>query len=157
MKTCSKCHIEKDENEFNTCSRNPDGKYSQCKLCHKEGEKLSRNKNKKQISNYQREYYRRNKQRILARIKISNKANYVKYWEKHKVKRDRYRKENKERFRIWNRDNKIKACKNLSDYYIKKVLRGFGISTVISEKYPQLIELKRLEIKTFRLLKNQTQ
>ena len=33
MKLCSKCQISKDETEFHGCSKSPDGRYYQCKVC----------------------------------------------------------------------------------------------------------------------------
>lgn len=33
MKTCTKCHIEKDESEFYKNKRTKDGLYSHCKSC----------------------------------------------------------------------------------------------------------------------------
>jgi len=40
MKTCSKCRITKDLNDFYKTKHSKDGLRSQCKICHMEGSKL---------------------------------------------------------------------------------------------------------------------
>lgn len=41
-KICIDCHIEKPLSEFNSHCRNSDGKNSQCKLCHREANRILR-------------------------------------------------------------------------------------------------------------------
>lgn len=57
MKTCSKCNVEKDFSDFRTNKTKKDGFQHYCKVCDKEA---------------QRNWYQKNKQRLIAKAKIKN-------------------------------------------------------------------------------------
>lgn len=64
MKTCNKCGDTKPLNEFAENKSKPDGKQYQCRSCQ---------------SDYRREHYEKNKERVKAQIKLRKEEakNYV--------------------------------------------------------------------------------
>ena len=71
MKTCFKCNQVKYLSEFYKCSTNRDGYQNKCKEC----ERIYRQKNKKHIQNYSKQYYLKNRKRINFRIKKYKQKN----------------------------------------------------------------------------------
>ncbi len=77
MKTCTKCSTPKDEAEFYTDKRTPDGLKYWCKDCHKADSKKResnyneyrrkyRAEHKEESRTKKKEYYENNKQTILS-------------------------------------------------------------------------------------------
>lgn len=113
MKKCTKCNIEKSNDDFHKSSKSKDGLKSNCKECvlSKEKERRSTDtykerarKYNKSISNEKKElykerkkgYYRKNKERILSKNKKYREENE----DSIKVTGKRYREENKEKMSI---------------------------------------------------------
>jgi len=80
MKTCNKCKIEKDENEFSRDKCKKDGLRSQCKLC--DSQYYQNNKEHKR--EYDRKYVKENKEKTSKRKR--------KYNEEHNIERQIYRR-----------------------------------------------------------------
>ena len=76
MKKCTKCKVDKEITEFSKDKRRKDGLYSSCKLCnkeyHKEHNKEYYKKNKDKI----KEYYKKNKDKINENKKEYDKEYY---------------------------------------------------------------------------------
>lgn len=65
MKTCNKCKIEKELNEFFKDKNNiTDGHYSICKVCKKTGSMQWRKKNKKRYNENMRLYHKKHYERF---------------------------------------------------------------------------------------------
>ena len=101
VKTCNKCNIEKDYNEFNKDSSKADGYYNICKECRKATSKVYYMKNKANISNKKRIYYKTHKNILLPKIKAYIEANkdaireqkkeyYIKNIESIRIKKKQY-------------------------------------------------------------------
>lgn len=112
MKTCSKCKIEKQINEFHKRSKN---EYrSDCISCHKESMKNSYIKNKSK----RKEYYQENKIEILSKQKTDSRKEYnKKYYELNKDNKKKYYEENKHNI-IIDKENKNEWSRKY--YHIKK-------------------------------------
>lgn len=86
MKQCSKCKKKLQTKAFNKDRRAKDGLCGQCRLC----SKLIRNKSNAKHSNTTKEYYRRNKKKILEqrhknyREQREDRLNYSKNYRKSK-------------------------------------------------------------------------
>ena len=52
MKTCTKCHTEKDISEFYKCKRSKDGYRQMCKECFKSIDKINKERNKEKLKIY---------------------------------------------------------------------------------------------------------
>lgn len=65
MKTCIKCGIEKDDDEFNFRDKKMGIRHNTCKNCVKEYKELNKNKIKKYQQEYDKQYYENNKKDIL--------------------------------------------------------------------------------------------
>lgn len=150
MKTCSKCGFV-GENIFFTL------KFYTCKKCTSKYNKEYKNKNSIKIKETNNIYVLKNKESIKEYKANYYKANRKKILENKKI----YRLENEEKiknYRIKNK-NKIKLNydyhkKTLTDYYIINVLKNKNIlMTSDIKKYPELIKLKREQIKIIRLIK----
>lgn len=100
MKICSKCEIEKDLSEFCKNKKAKDGYRAQCKKCVKE----YYNKDKERILLKYKEYYENNKDEI----KIKQKR----YWENNK---DRLNSQKREYNKGYNQRLEVKAYKK--DWY----------------------------------------
>jgi len=103
-KICSKCKIELNIKEFNNNIKEEDGLQMYCKKCNKQ---------------YQKDYYRRNKQ------KIDN--NHKKYYKTYKIKINKKRKEYRKQYYLKNKKRltqmQLKKLKNNLEYRIKTYLR----------------------------------
>jgi hypothetical protein len=120
-KICSKCHIDKELDEFHKFKYSKDGVKSVCKLCISIINKIPKNKikknnygriwrenNKEKVRDYKLKEYEKNKELILLRNaewRLKNPDKYKKisdsYREKNKetlnIKKKEYRDNNKER------------------------------------------------------------
>ena len=105
MKRCSKCKIEKDLNEFHNCRSCRLGVKNQCKVCAIETE---------------REYKKRNKEKILEKQKLYRQTE--EYKERRKIYEKIYREENVDRIKSyskeWRENNKEKNKKKKHEYYL---------------------------------------
>lgn len=143
MKICTKCDVEKEEDQFSK------GKYY-CKSCIKE---------------YRRNYYLVNKKNELEYLKkyraahpdrsVESKIYYSKHRQSVNIRSRNYFLSHKTDRLKYSREYYRKHRSLLSDYYMVKCLGWkLPICQSIFWEYPQLLLLKRLEIKTKRLLKN---
>jgi hypothetical protein len=95
-KVCTKCKIEKNENEFSKNKRTKDGLECRCKEC----EKQYREDNKEKLREQKRQYHQENREEILEKKKQyglehkKEKSEYdKKYRLKNKEKRNKQRQE----------------------------------------------------------------
>ena len=120
VKTCTKCKVEKDIEEFGNCRSNKDGKNYKCKLCMDEynadnKERTNKNRrqyykdNKDKIKKYADKYKAGNKERInesRKQYRIDNKDKIKKYADDNKDKIKMYRENNKDKSKQYYEDNK---------------------------------------------------
>lgn len=170
MKTCGKCHIEKEESEFSIDRKSRDGKRSYCKGCDKKYKRKYYKKNKAKLAKKHSKYYLSNREKRLNYIKQwastpEGKEYRAKYLLGYKKKnKDAINRANKEyikkvkktpegRARILASANLYakKQVDKLSDTYIRNLLicvLGYPKHAINKE----LIEERRLVIKIKRLL-----
>ena len=110
MKTCTKCKIEKEFNEFGRLTASKDGYRSHCKLCVKK----ERLKNSERIIQYRKEYGIKNKENRRL-YKLKNK-------EKLKEQDKQYRLNNKNKYKQWRIDNRKLISNKLNEYNKNKKL-----------------------------------
>ena len=151
-RTCTKCNEEKPLNEFfnkNTI-KGPIKKASSCKLCQrayainfcktekgKEQKKRAQDKYKKNNPDVDSKYHK------LNEVKI--KLNKIKYYNN-----------NKDGLFLKYKERAKNNIKELSDTYIRQRIRlnakkVFNIIINVKEIPKELIELKRIQLKTYRL------
>lgn len=117
MKTCSKCGIEQNKNEFARDNSRKSGYKSQCRTCHK----VYYLKNIDNISNVRNIWYQnhKNDEREYKRIYNKNNKDYIKIYHAN------YYKINKERIDINNREyakaNLGKMCAYTRKYTLNKI------------------------------------
>ena len=149
MKTCKKCGVEKEESEFYKGAQNKDGLKSWCKECcasyakkynlensHKfrEYQKTQRIKNADILKERQAKYRNENRDLLRSKYSEAGKKYRLKYPEKAALKQKRH-------------------YENLNDFVITKSLKRIGLSEIDIKENPELIEIKRIIIKTKRLCK----
>jgi hypothetical protein len=116
-KICSKCKVEKMENEFSPSDFVKSGGW--CKLCNKEYKKAYYEANKNSISEANKSNYISNRDEILARNKLYNEINKdaINKW------RRTYKEINGEAIKnthmIWRNNNADTIAKKKSVYYQK--------------------------------------
>lgn len=131
-KKCSKCGEVKSLSAFSKDKSCKDGLYPQCKGCRKAYRKANAGK----IAEYNKTY---------------QKANADKIAEYHKTYQKAYEKANADKIRE-RKKAYLKACvDNLTSRYIAS-----KIGLPISDIPPELIELKRTQLKLHRLIKQKT-
>ena len=99
MKICSKCKTNKPSDEFyDGCKDTPDGKQRWCKLCMKASAKNRYDSDPEKFRKNTREYYVRNRNKVLAYGEryFQEHREYFKEkckesWHKHKIKRSESR------------------------------------------------------------------
>ena len=101
MKTCTKCKIEQNINQFGIKNNYHDGLNPWCKTCKKGHAKLNYLKNKDKIKQKAKEYYSLNKEQILN------------FSEEKRQKRNEYK-------RNWNKENNDLVKKYISNYRKQK-------------------------------------
>lgn len=106
MKTCTKCKVEKEVNEFGRLKQSKDGYRFYCKMCVKE----ERLKNSENIVEYRKQYAIKNKENRRL-YKLKNK-------EKLKEQDKQYRLNNKDRYNQWRISNK-KSINDKANQYNK--------------------------------------
>lgn len=93
MKTCSRCHCEKEESEFFRQSSAKDGRQSHCKVCDNERSKAHRKVNpeahreKKRRYRARHEYARRRHAAGLKKWKAKNRDAVNRYMRAYRAKR----------------------------------------------------------------------
>lgn len=146
MKTCTKCHIEKDESEFTKNSRSKDGIAYNCKRCISIISKGAYTKHRDIITQRNKKWRGENKSKINSRRREFKKANIDRFKEE-----SRNYAHNNEKLKKIKRDWEKKERECMSDYYIRQMLRkADGIIT----NNPEAIELKRNILKLKRELCN---
>lgn len=107
-KKCAKCLEIKPGTEYHKKSKSPDGLYNYCKPCKKNDDRLTYLKTKEKRIEKANEYYEKNKEKILQRIKTEEfrtkkRTEYADNIEK--------RREYKKQYRINNKDKILKQAK----------------------------------------------
>ena len=130
-KRCSKCGEEKPLTEFNKNKYHKDGLSSSCNLC---------------LNNNAKEYRKNNPNWIKERRKIYYNKNKLQISEIQKLWRENNPEKREEIYR-----KKVVDC---NSYYVKEKLikQGFKKEQIT----PELIELKRMIIKTKRKIKDES-
>jgi hypothetical protein len=105
MKTCGKCKIEKDNNDFTE-------NQFWCKSCVKEYGRVYRENNKERIKKVNDQYYKDN----YNRIKLSHKRYKEKFKEIIREKDKKYRDKNKHIKKAYNEKNKEAINKYKQDW-----------------------------------------
>lgn len=72
MKVCNKCKEEKELDAFAFRNKEKGTRHSICKQCANKWKKQHDIKNRDKILEYHREYYKKNREDILFKIKKSN-------------------------------------------------------------------------------------
>lgn len=140
MKTCTKCGIEKEENEFYKYKKSKDGLTSSCKECEKRRKQQYNLKNKDKHKEYNHKRYIENKELINIsnkRWKTNNQDKHKEYINKYRnnpINKERSNNRKRERFKddilfrlscvIRCRTNGILKSKNLKRY--KKINQYLG-------------------------------
>jgi len=141
MKTCSKCKLELQLEQFSKAKKSKDGHRSQCKACINELSKKYYEENKEEISERTKKYREGNKDRISEwgkkyreenKEKISenqkkyydeNKENIKKYYEENKDAiseyQKKYREGNKEEAREYRKKYEKENRKKINEYQNK--------------------------------------
>lgn len=149
-KTCTKCKKEKLLSLFKINKNLKSGVDASCKLCNSKQTKLyfntEKGKEKKET------WLINNRTNILESHRVYRKNNLEKI-----LKREQIWKENNiEIIKIKSNKHRIKSKESLTDAYICKTLKDIignnNFPKIKNNLIPQeLIELKRIQIKTFRL------
>ena len=134
LKICNKCGEEKELSLFKKQKSIKCGVRPTCKKC---------------ANDYNSKWVFKNKEKTLA----SQRKSYLKNIEHHRARGREYYKNNKEKIlQYWLPWQKLQIDK-LSDFYIKKKLIRSGFTKEHINENKELIEVKRLIIKTKRLCK----
>lgn len=171
MKTCSKCHIEKDESEFRKTTK---GVRSACKRCDQLQRKIRLEITGKE-KEYSRNSYLKNKEKHNLASKTWAEKNRIKSREIKKrwndknkeYKKNHYLKNKKDvlnnaKNKYRNNTDEIKkrvkeyahyVRDNLEYVYLKERLKREGFTNEKIEIAPQLIDIKKTEILIHRLKK----
>ena len=127
MKTCSKCKIEKELTEFNKNKTKKDGLHNLCKSCVKE---------------YNKEYYKENKDIIIKQVreyraknKSKSKEIKKKYYKKNKEQISKKRKEWYEKNRKEIRQRRNNHYQENLEYYREKERSRERWKTEDAKKY----------------------
>jgi hypothetical protein len=172
-KTCNKCNKAKTLDLFYANKKYELGVIGTCIECHKnrakewrasehgqtirklyynlkketiiEKSKIYREKNKKEISNIKKEYRLANLDAMRSKSNNYYKNNKEKSLDANK----QYRKNNPEKMKELAKKDYERSSQNLTDRYIRNIMkRHYGS---VKEIPQEIIELKRIIIKTYRL------
>ena len=163
-KKCTKCGEVKSLDEFTNFKKGKHGKAYQCKSCFKDYFKKYKQDNKEKNNKHQKEYYKKNKEKILLQKKEYNKKNkeknnkynkeyYKNNKEKEKKRRALYRKKNKDKILLYRKKNKRKKLKYLKER--KKIDPIFKLRGCISSNIYGALKAQGYtkNTKTFNILK----
>jgi len=179
-KVCSKCGEEKPlTEEFWSFRKEQNCYHTICKKCktditrqwrikrpdkYKQQMIKYRESNYDRISCYRSKYYQDNKERIT----FYNHEHYLKnkdiiclrngeYIKKHpeikKKSRTNYITRHSDRLKVFQKNSQLKAMHELSDGYVKALMRAHNGSIKNEDITPEMIELKRVQIQLFRKTK----
>jgi len=109
MKTCSKCKLELQLEQFSKSKNTEDGHRFQCKAC----DKIYRKENKETMSKYQKKYREENKEMISEQRKKYREENKEKISERNK----KYYKENMKERKKYYEKNKEAISERTKKYY----------------------------------------
>jgi len=151
-KICTVCKEEKPLTEFfnKNSIKGPIKKASNCKICSR----------LYAVDFYKTEKGKEQQQRARAKYRKANPNKDSEYQKLHKaeikIKRCKYYIDNKHELSLKNKIRVSNHVKELSDVYVKQrikqaVKKEFNISIDTSNISEQLIELKRIQLKTTRL------
>lgn len=153
FKRCSKCGEVKMVEEFIKSKSRKDGLFSYCKLCNRMLKKDNYVKNKTHVLENNKDWYYKNRDTCLRLASKWAKNNP----DKRAIYNKKFRESDYGKLYIENnRDKQVKYAtdgrKKLADWYIRNELKYKGFpSTYIT---PELIEAKRLIIKSKRVVKS---
>jgi len=157
-KKCKKCLELKDVFLFNKNKQNKDGLYTYCIICERILKRIYYLNNKKKILNKAKNYYSLNNNDRLFYAKQYQKNNpdkINKYQRLYRVKKPKVCKKISEKYYQNNKEKIsqkfILSSQKTDDRYIKIQLNKNGFKK--EQITPELIEVKRLIIKTIRLCK----
>lgn len=122
MKTCNKCHLEKDFVAFSKCRSIPGGYHRRCKLC----DKLWRDSHKIEKARTVKKYQDKNKEKISLKSKKRRGKNIEEYRKREQKSRDKRRDKERIRSRKNYEKNKIKIGVYKSDYAKKNAAKYRG-------------------------------
>ena len=108
-----------------------------------------RKNNPENIKAIARKYRQNNKEKIKIEVNEWRQKNR----EKEELTRRKYRKNNPEKVKAYEKKCKTKQVFELRNAYIRATLIRRGFTNEQIQHYPELIETKRLIIKTHRLCK----
>lgn len=133
-----------------------------CKDCRKKRTNTYYHKNRIDCLEAQRDYVKRNFEKVSKQrraysvnnkehIKKQSHKTYLKYKSKILANNKKYRLKNKEAVDKQKKEYARRGRHELADFYIKRVLFSFGFKT--KDMSPELIEMKRQQLKLFRALR----
>ena len=141
-KLCSKCKLNKPQEEFNKRKRTKDGLDCYCKECKKEIDKKNYEIHKEKLKLKRREYYKNNKEKVLAsdkKYKDNNKEKTKirrkKYYEANREKILKQKQNDKERIRIRNTIYVRNKRRNDPLYRLKSNIRTVIRKSIKKQNY----------------------
>ena len=156
-KKCTKCGEVKALDLFSNRKTGKDGKNSQCKECAKEATREWRLENPEKAREATRKWYLKNVEKERERFREWRLENPEKVREATRKWRLENPEKARERFRKWRLENPEKVREygrewrdSLSDGYVTSLLKASGLPPEIIEDNPEIVELKRLQIKLNR-------
>lgn len=162
VRTCTKCKEEKNINEFLVHHKHFSDYGRVCKQCKSKKARYYQEKNKEYYTLKRNEYYQKNKETLKLKTKnwrknnpekaliISRKAKKITK-EKNREYAKRFRQNNPDKIKADVNKHQKRYCETLHDIYVKSSLKRVGF--INDQITPELIEVKRLIIKTKRLCK----
>lgn len=172
--TCRTCGNEKKVSEFHFW-KHRNSYSSECEDCFRKGRAIYRNNNEINIKQKAKQYRETGKSRSNwkkwasknpNKLKEKSKEQYKKHQEKIKVKRSKreypsqskeyaksYRKSNRDKILESNAKYTLRLVSELNPIYCKYLLKSEGFSESVINQNPELIEVKRIILKTKRLCK----
>lgn len=152
MKKCSRCKEEKEEAEFCKDKYRDDGLHHYCRSCSSKINKLRNTKYKDKIAQGRKIYESNNMDKI--------RESHAKYRKSHRdscnAHSRKYKISHKEEFSLYMQQWGKKRREDLTCSYVAGCTVQ-GTTLKPSDIPPELIEVKRLIIKTKRLCKQQSQ
>jgi hypothetical protein len=124
MKTCTRCGIEKAENEFYKSKNCKDGLYPKCKACKKELDQLNYIKNVDQKKEKARKRYEENKDEILEKNSKRREKNKERYAQITKLWYTNNKSRVLEYNRKWREKNRDQARKTQQNWQKKRLQKN---------------------------------
>lgn len=140
-KQCTKCNEIKSLSEFNFNKKLKDGRGNTCKFCY--------NIYQKKINGTEEKKLKRKK--ITFENKEKNKLYRIQNKEKIAINKKIWKLNNHEIYSAYHKRISKFHIENLTDLYIISLLKSKINKSKLIEIPQELIELKRIQLKTFRL------